>query len=250
MRSLRMTFVIMAATTTAAQAQVTFFSSHLLFQQNNDQANKILKGIETFEESTENGPNKTFFPNPLQNGTPRPSFPNGIDAENLILQTNITQSPSPAFPNPSNNPNALWVNGPGFLGSNSVKIGTDEFLNNMFSSIDLIFTSEDKTAIGLDVSTYQQFNNGHNGFIFTVYDTSNNILGVHLMNGATPVEPAKNFFGVWSPVPIGRVNVWGIFNVPQPFAVDNIEMWTVPEPGSAALLGVAALFITRRWRQR
>ena len=52
-----------------------------------------LKGIETFEESDQPDGMKTPFPNPLQNGVPRPGFPNGIDATNLIIQTNITPGP-------------------------------------------------------------------------------------------------------------------------------------------------------------
>lgn len=225
----------------------TFYSDQTSFHLNNSLNGKLLKDIEDFEESDAMFGTKTPFPNPLQHGTPRPTFPNGIDATNLIIQTNITQAPCPPTVNPSNSQSALWVNGTGFIGSNSVKVGTDEFLTGLFSSIDLIFTSNDKTAIGLDVSTYAGFNQGHGGFIVCAYDLSNNVLGTYVMPGATPSEPTKTFVGVWSPVPIGRVNVWGIFDVPQPFAVDNIEMW-VPGPSTAALLGVAGLMAGRRKR--
>ncbi len=230
-----------------AEASVLFFTDHALFDQNNALNGKVLKGIETFEESQAQEGEKLPFPNPLMNGLPRPSFPNGIDAPNLVIQTNITPGPCPPTPNPSGNARALWVNGANFINSNSIKIGTDEFLYNLFSSLDLIFTTHDKTAIGLEVSTFAGFNQGHQGFIFCAYDQFDNVLGTYLLNGATPVEPSKSFFGVWSSTPIARLNVWGIFDVPQPFAVDDIEMW-VPSPGAAGLMlvGGAAAFRRRR----
>jgi hypothetical protein len=88
---------------------------------------------------------------------------------------------------------------------------------------------------------------GHAGFVVCAYDQFDNVLGSFLVPGPTPTEPAKNFVGVFSPVPIGRVNIWGMFDVPQPFAVDNIEMW-VPAPGAAALLGLGGVFALRRRR--
>ncbi|QOJ15138.1 MAG: PEP-CTERM sorting domain-containing protein [Planctomycetia bacterium] len=242
---LSMTAVLCSAA--IALGDVTYFTNHAAFTDFVSVAGKQLKGVETFEESLVGAQAKIPFPNSLQHGVPQPTFPNGIDATNLIIQTNITPGPFAAQLNPSASPNALWVNGPGFLGSNSVKVGTDEFLDGLFSSLDLIFTSHDKTAIGVDISTYPGFNAGHNGFFMAVFDTSNVLLGTFVIPGMTPTEPAKNFFGVWSPVPIGRVNIWGRFDIPQPFAVDNIEMW-VPEPTSAALLGTAAALLLRRRR--
>lgn len=240
--------VFAACVAPAALADVAvFFTESSMFHQNNSLYGKLQKGMEDFEESDASFGTKTPFPNPLMNGVPRPSFPNGIDATNLIIQTNITQSACPPTANPSNNQSALWVNGAGFIGSNSVKVGTDEFLNGLFSSIDLIFTTHDKTAVGLDVSTFAGFNQGHAGFIICAYDQFDNVLGTYAMPGLTPSEPTKNFIGVWSPVPIGRVNVWGIFDIPQPFAVDNIEMW-VPAPSTAGLLAVASAGLMRRRR--
>jgi len=232
-----------------ANGQPIFFDDHMLFTQHAEGQDKTMKFLEDFEESTVGQGQKIPFPNSLQHGVPRPTFDNGINATNLVIQTNVTPGPTPLTPNPSASQTALWVNGPGFLGSNSVKVGTDEFLTNDFSSIDLIFTTDDKTAIALDVSTYPGFNQGHGGFIFSVYDLNDVVLGTYLMPGPTPTEPAKNFFGVWSATPIGRVNVWGIFAAPQPFAVDNIEMWSnIPAPGSAVVLGLSALAWARRRR--
>lgn len=239
--------VFVAVLGSPALGQLQYFTDHEVFTDFSEQQGKLPKGVETFEEAfVENGA-KLPFPNSLQNGVPRPGFPEGILATNLIIQSNITPNPSPLTPNPSASQTALWVNGAGFLGSNSIKVGTDEFLSGMFSSIDLIFTSNDKTAIGLDASTYAGFNTGHAGFIFTVYDLADNILGSFVMPGATVPEPSKSFFGVWSNVPIGRLNVWGIFSVPQPFAVDNIEMW-VPAPGAVGLFGIGGILMARRRR--
>ena len=253
MGNLRCAFVVglvagCAVSGARAGGPATFFPDHSLFTQYVGAHGKLMKGLEDFEESTAPPGSKTSFPNPLQHGVPRPEFDNGIDATNLIIQTNITQGPVPPVPNPSNHPNALWVNGQGFIGSNSIKVGTDEFLSQMFSSIDLIFTTHDKTAVGLDLSVFNNFNNGHNGFIVSAFDQSNNVLGVYNIVGPTPVEPSKTFIGVFSTVPIARVNVWGVFSVPEPFAVDNIEMW-VPAPGGLGVLGMGAVVVGRRRRR-
>jgi hypothetical protein len=232
----------------AGTTPAVFFTDPAQFTQQVTSSGKVLKGIEDFEESTIEPGQKIPFSNALQNGVPRPTFEFGIDATNLIIQSNITQAPCAPTPNPSTNQAALWVNGPGFLSSNSVKVGTDEFLNGLFSSIDLIFTSNDKTGVGVDLSTYPGFSNGHGGFIVCAFDSANNVLGTFTL-GPTPTEPAKNFIGVWSPVPIARLNVWGIFTAPQPFAVDNIQMWTVPAPGSVSVLALAGLLSARRRRR-
>lgn len=224
-----------------------YFTDPGLFTQFNISQGKTEKGVENFEESLAPAGSKTAFPNPLQNGVPRPHFPGGIAATNLIIQTNITPAPFAPTPNPSGNQNALWVNGANFINSNSIKIGTDEFLSNQFSSLDLIFTSHDKTGIGFDASTFGGFAQGFAGFQVGVFDDFNTLIGTGFIPPAPP-EPTKSFFGVWSPVPIGRVNIWGMFSVPQPFAVDNIQMWTVPAPGAAALLGLGGLLATRRKR--
>ena len=233
----------------ASLGSIQYFTDQVAFHQHMDSQGKVLKDVEDFEESTIGAQAKIPFPNSLQNGVPAPTFDFGINATNLIIQTNITPNPCPATVNPSNNQAALWVNGPGFIGSNSVKVGTDEFLNNMFSSIDLIFTTDEKTGVGVDVSTYAGFAQGHNGFIMCVYDLNDVPIGTYTITGPTPSEPAKNFFGVWSSVPIGRLNIWGIFDVPQPFAIDNIEMYkAVPAPGAVGALGVFGALALRRCR--
>lgn len=230
-----------------AMGQVVFFSESEQFIEFSQQQGKLLKGFETFEYADVEDGAKLPFPNPLMHGLPRPGFADGLGSTNLIIQSNITPFPSPPTPNPSANERALWVNGAGFLGSNSIKVGTDEFLYGLFSSLDLIFTSGDKTAVGFDVSTYSGFDIGHAGFIFTVYDLFDIPMGTYTIPGMADPEPDKSFFGVWSPTPIGRVNVWGVFSQPQPFAVDNIQMW-VPAPGSAVVFALGGAAALRRRR--
>lgn len=232
----------------APPGSAEFFTDEGLFLQRMEQENKALKGHEDFEYANADPQSKTFFPNPLKSGVPRPGFPSGLLSPNLVIQTNITQSPLAPTANPSGNPNALWVNGAGFIGSNSIKVGTDEFLNQLFSSIDLIFTSNDKTGVSVDVSTFNNFNNGHLGFIIGAFDATDQLLGSITIGGATLPEPNKSFIGVYSAVPIARLNIWGIFSIPQPFAVDNITMWTVPAPGATGVLGLAGLVAMRRRR--
>lgn len=224
-----------------------FYTNQAAFETQAMNSGKNMKGLEDFEYANVPQQAKLPFPNSLQNGVPAPGLPTGINSDNLIIQTNITPTPCPANTNPSNNQSALWINGAGFIGSNSIKVGTDEFLYNLFSSLDLIFTSGDKTAIGLEVSTYAGFAQGHQGFIICAYDTNNLPIGNFLLPAGAP-EPNKGFIGVWSPVPIGRVNVWGIFDVPQPFAVDDIQMWTVPNPGVLGAFGFAGMIAARRRR--
>ncbi len=246
MKTLIPAWAVVALCGAASGQTAVFYTEQSQFHANNNLQGKLLKGVEDFEESNALFGAKTPFPNSLQNGVPRPTFPNGIDATNLIIQTNITPGACPPTPNPSNSQSALWVNGAGFIGSNSIKVGTDEFLQGLFTSIDLIFTSNDKTAVGVDVSTFSGFDQGHAGFVICAYDLADNVLGSYLIPAA-PSEPTKSFIGVWSPVPIGRLNIWGIFDVPQPFAVDNIEMW-VPAPAATSLMGVAGLVFLRRRR--
>ncbi len=245
---IRVGLIVLACVCSTSQAQLEFFSDDVAFAAFSQQQGKFIKGIETFEYADVEQGAKLPFPNPLQAGVPRPGFEHGLLSPNLIIQSNITPFPSPPTTNPSANAAALWVNGAGFLGSNSIKVGTDEFLYGLFSSLDLIFTSDDKTSVGFDVSTYAGFDSGHAGFLFTVYDQFDSILGTYLMPGMSVPEPNKNFFGVWSSTPIGRINVWGIFDVPQPFAVDNIQMWVVPSPGALGLLAIGGLYASRRRR--
>ena len=138
---------------------------------------------------------------------------------------------------------ALFVIGQGFLGSNSKKIGEDlEILKGIEASLDLIFTEPNHTGIGFELSQFEGFGPPGDWHI-TIYDKSDEIIGKFILPPA--IEPAKNFFGVWSSDTIGRINIWDEGLIPD--AIDNIQMW-VPAPGTLALLGLAGLAGRRRRR--
>lgn len=247
-RSSALAALALVAPAIHAESGVTYFTDHALFTQSMGQHGKTLKGVEDFEYAEMTG-GKTPFADPLDSNTPSVPFPTGLHSPNLRIQTNRNPGPFAAPDAPSNNPQALFVVYPGAFGSNSYKVGEDlGILSQIHCSIDLIFTSGDKTGIGFDLSRFLGY--GDDGWTLGVFDTSNNLIGQYTIGGPVPVNPTKNFFGVWSPVPIGRINIYDP-NPTSPDAVDNIEMWTVPAPAPGAALVVAGLIAgTRRRRTR
>jgi len=199
------------------------FTDPVAFEAFNAAEGKFKKGLEDFEESTVGPGEKIAFPDPLEGNVPNTEFPNGLTQKNLIIQTNFTPGPSPAAPNPSGSPVALFVIGPGFIGSNSKKVGEDlEVLTGQDTSLDLIFTEPNHTGVGFELSHFQGFGGGD--WTITVYDKADDIIGVFLV--PTAEEPAKNFFGVWTPQTIGRINIYDADIAPD--AVDDIWMWVGP----------------------
>ncbi|MEE9293718.1 MAG: nidogen-like domain-containing protein [Phycisphaerae bacterium] len=189
---------------------------------------KVLKGIETFEES--NIPDGGIQPlrDPLVGNVPNISpasglgFPQGLAEKNLIIQTNITPGPNPPHPNPSGDPTALHVVGQGFLGANSKAVGENLFLQGIRASLDLIFTEPNHTGIGFELSRFEKFEVA--GWHITVYDKADVEIGKFDVPPVTTV-PGKTFFGVWSPRTIGRINIFDQAREPAPDDVDNIQMW-------------------------
>jgi hypothetical protein len=229
----------------AGTSPVIFFQDNVSFTQYMNQQSKTLKGIEDFEYAQMSG-GKTPFPDPLDSVTPSVPFPNGLLSPNLRIQTNRNPGPFAAPDAPSGNSQALYVVAPGAFGSNSFKVGEDlGILAQIHCSMDLIFTSNDKTGIGFDLSRFTGF--GTDGWIIGVFDVNNVLIGQTAIPGPVPTNPSKNFVGMWSPVPIGRVNIYDP-NLTSPDAVDNIQMWTIPAPGAASLLLVAGLVGGRRRR--
>ena len=78
-----------------AFGEVFYFTDEGAFVQFNATHGKVLKGIETFEESTIDEGGKIAFPNSLCPGIPAPTFPNGLAEPNVCIQTNITPGPCP-----------------------------------------------------------------------------------------------------------------------------------------------------------
>jgi hypothetical protein len=183
---------------------------------------KFIKGVENFEEGYIAPGGKNCFPAPLGPLPNFPNFPNGLLVKNLIIQDNVTPGPSPAQLNPSGNGCALYVVGAGFIGSNSIKIGEDLFLQGINASIDLILTEPVHTGVGFQLSRFSGFPTG--GWIVTVYNFANLPVAVYNVPPPTASEPTKDFFGVWCDGGIGRINIFDMAG-PAPDGLDDIELW-------------------------
>jgi len=220
-------FMALPFGTAFAQTCIPFFDQQA-FRAYNESQGKFTKGIETFEEAVIAPGGKNCFPDPL-GPDPSADFPTGLEQKNLIIQTNLTPGPDPPLPNPSGDPCALYAIGGGFIGSNSVKVGEDLFLQNIHASIDLIFTEPNHTGIGFRLSRFIGFPPG--GWHITVYDKGNMIIGVFDVPQPAGAEPFKEFFGISCTTSIGRINIFDMAG-PAPDAIDDIEMWQAVEgPG-------------------
>lgn len=246
MRAMICVFAAFAAAGAAVAQPIppAFFLDHEEFTLFNESEGKIVKGIETFEEGQLMPGEKWPFPNTLAPGIPNGPFPNGLAEPNIFIQSNVTPGPFPPQRNPSANPQALFAVGPGFLGANSVKVGEDEFLTGVHASLDLIFQPDDHTGIGFWLSRFQGYELA--GWTIGVFDVNEVLLGTFPVPAPNAAEPTKTFFGVWSAVPIGRINIFDNAG-PQPDAVDDIEMW-IPAPGALPLLCAGFVFASRRRR--
>lgn len=218
------------------------FNTHMLTH------NKVMKGIEDFEYANVQQLGKVPFPDNLAGNTPHsPVFPNGLMSPNLTIRTNRNPGPFAAVDAPSNNPQALYVVAPGAFGANSFKVGEDlGILSGIHCSMDLIFSSNDKTGVGFELSRFSTF--GNSGWTLGIFDVNDVLIGQFVIPGPIVSNPSKTFFGVWSPNPIGRINIYDP-DLTSPDAVDDIQMWTnTPAPGAASLLAVAGLVSGRRRR--
>jgi len=189
----------------------------------NEQHGKAMKGVETFEEAVLQQGLKECFPAPI-GPLPSPAFPNGLEQRNLHIQDNVTPGPSPPSLNPSKNDCALYVIGPGFIGSNSMKVGEDIFLKGLHASLDLIFNEPNHTGVGFKLSRFQGFPSA--GWIVTAYNKGDQVIGSFKVPPPTGNEPIKEFFGIWCEQTIGRINIFDQSPDPAPDAIDDIEMWT------------------------
>ncbi len=199
----------------------TVFFDQTQFENFNHTTGKFVKGIETFEEAAIVPGGKNCFPAPL-GPSPNKDFPYGLDVRNILIQDNITPGPNPPAPNPSNDPCALYVIGGGFIGSNSVKVGEDLFLQGINASLDLIFTEPNHTGVGFKLSRFQGFPTG--GWHITAYNKAGEPIAKVDVGGPTANEPFKEFFGIWCGETLGRINIWDAAG-PAPDAIDDIELW-------------------------
>lgn len=199
----------------------TFFLDELTFLNYNKGHAKLSKGEETFEEATITPGGKNCFPAPL-GPFPSKNFPDGLTVRNLLIQDNISTTPNPPYPYPSGNPCALYVIGGGFIGSNDTKVGEDLFLQGIPASLDLILTEPNHTGVGFKLSRFNGFPTG--GWHITVYDKGENPIGKFDVPAPGGNEPFKEFFGVWCPPTIGRVNIYDQAGA-APDAIDDIHLW-------------------------
>lgn len=248
-------FALLASVSTPARGQpagTTAFFNQDQFRDAALSAGKFQKGIETFEESNVGDGGKRSLFDWLEPFTPNMidgvGFPSGLSEHNLMIMSNNLPGPTPPGLSPSPfDPLALYVIGPGFINANSKKVGEDLFLRGIHASLDLLFLTNDKTAVGFWLSRFQGFTN--DGWIVSVYDQDDNVIGVIDTGGPVPVEPSKFFFGVIANVgTISRINIYDKAG-PSPDAIDDIEMWVIPEPASLTLLGAAAALGLRRRRR-
>jgi len=241
--------VMLGLSASLSRAEVLFYTNRPAFLLNNQQRGSVLRATETFEEAVlQSG--KAAFPDPLVSGVPNSViFPAGLAVPNLTIQTNRLPGPLAPLDAPSGNAQALFAVAAGALGTNSVKVGEDlGILYGISCSIDVLFGSNDLTAVSLNLSRFQAF--GTAGWHIGVFDIDDNLIGSYRINGPVAAEPAKNFFGVWSSTPIARINLFDLSPTPSPDAVDNIELW-VPAPAGALLLaGTAGWNIGMRRRRR
>ncbi|MCH8316587.1 MAG: hypothetical protein IIA64_11490, partial [Planctomycetes bacterium] len=208
-----------APPTAPAQGGLIWFTNQTAFEAFSFGEGKILQGIEDFEESILPPGSVDGFDDPLEFGVPNlPDgfpFPVGMTGlPNLIVQSNLGGG-DPSDENPS-----------GFDGLAAVSAGSGGAVSDVVAanipedSLDLIFT-EEKSGVGFNTITFS----GGPSVEVRVYSMTNVFLGMM----TTPADPSgANFIGVWSPDPIGRINIFD----PGGFeGADNIQAWEAGPPG-------------------
>ncbi len=218
MRELRLTVLLVFVPVNVATADLQWFDQQDQFEFLLIVQGKVLKGVETFEESTLPPSSIASMENPLQGGVPNlPDgfpFPEGMTELNLTLQSNIDGG-DPTEPNPT--VRGLAAVSAGFLGAASDSVLASSFVQ----SLDLIFSGDDKTAVGFDTLAFL----GGATVDVRVYDTDNDFLGMM----SSPADAAgSHFIGVWSSAPIGRINIHNPGGAPE--GGDNIQMWVESDP--------------------
>lgn len=224
------TLVLVAIPATTAFGQLVYFDNEADFIAFNEAEGKVLKGIETFEEHNLGDNTIAGLDTTLRPGVPNGPFLNGLtDVDNMYL----------SFQNPEGVPTLGVLLTDGFFGAVSSIVGPDTFGET--TTIHML--DDDKTGVGF----YSQIPDigGGNGLLdISVYDTLGVLLGTTV--GNTGGDGFQEFFGVWSPVPIGSINVAGQQDGGE--LLDNIQMWVVPEPASLGLLCLGSLAMLRRRR--
>ena len=197
-------------------SELIWFTDQAEFEAFMQGQGKALKGIEDFEESILNPDSVFVFNDPLESGVPNlPGgfpFPDGMTGlPNMTVQSNAGGG-DPSDENPRG------VGGLLALPAGSFGVVSDVVIANAgVDSLDLIFT-DDKSGVGFNPICLAVV-----PIEVRVYSTANEFLGMM----TTPADPAgTNFIGVWSPEPIGRINLFHDGGVQsEREGADNIQAW-------------------------
>ncbi|MEE9128552.1 MAG: hypothetical protein V3T84_00930 [Phycisphaerales bacterium] len=221
-----------------AQGGLMWFTDQAAFEAFNAGQGDVIKGIENYEESILDPFNGEVFDDPLESFVPNlPDgfpFPLGmLGLPNLIVQANIGGG-DPSDENPRGVEGLVaWSDGGGGAVSDVVLARFPQ------DSLDLIFTDE-KSGVGFNTITFGT------SVQVRVYSTTNVFLGAM----TTPANAfGSNFIGVWSSVPISRINIFNPSNAQE--GGDNIQAWEVPCPwdfdGSGSVGAADLLSLLESW---
>jgi hypothetical protein len=210
----------------------------------------VLRGTETWEQSTLAANNITTFSDPLAPGVLNGPFPTGSTAAAGITAQANTLGANAVTPSPAG-ANGLATASVGFVGSPS-----DQLSPNSFNvSFDLIVNPAGNYAGAVrlsplyfsSVATSSTSTPGT--VIITVYDPSNNLLGTQTV---TNVDYSQtDFVGIVATAGsnIRRINLFASTNAATSTAgADDISVYGVPEPSGMALLSLGAALVLRRKR--
>lgn len=229
-RRLIPTLVMVALPASTAFGQLVFFDNEADFVAFNAANSTILDGLETFEENNLGPGGVAGLGTTLEPGVPNGPFENGLtDVDDMFL----------SFQNPAGVPSLGVLLTDGFFGAVSSIVGPDTFGET--TTIHML--EDDKVGIGF----YSQIPSigGGNGLLdVLIYDTAGVLLEATV--AVAGGEGLQEFFGVWSPVPIGSINVAGQQDGGE--LLDNISMWVVPAPASLSLFALGAATMLRRRR--
>lgn len=201
----------------------------------------VLTDYEDFEEAAASSTFEfcPFDSDPGNDVTPSTAFPDGINATNLAVQI--------AYPDGTWDEWVMaYVYGPDYLQPGRPPSFVPVPIDNR-ENCNLLFDEPGLDAVSFDVGILQ--GDGTDGTVdITLYGADQTTV-IGAVQWTATLD--GSFFGVVADQPIGRIHLaaWLFGGETQEWA-DNIAMYNVPEPGTLALLGLAALTLLRRSARR